>query len=57
MNKQKWMNDENRYNFNPKEMKFALSNFLSNEALNILYESLDIQLTFDTLVNVFMFQV
>ena len=49
--------------FNPKtrgllgsiffgEMKFALSNFLSDEDLSISYESWDVQLTFDTLINV-----
>jgi hypothetical protein len=38
------------------EMKFAVSNFLSNEDLSILYESWDVQLTFDTLINAFRFK-
>ena len=53
--------------FNPKrwgllagvffgEMKFVLSNFLSNENLSSSYESWDVQLTFDTLINIFMFK-
>ena len=53
--------------FNPKncgllggvffgETKFALSNFLSNEDLSSSYESWDVQLTFDTLINIFRFK-
>ena len=38
------------------EMKFALSNFLSNKDLSISYESSDVQLTFDTLINAFRFK-
>ena len=38
------------------EMKFVLSNFLSNEHLSISYESLDVQLTFDNLINAFRFK-
>ena len=38
------------------EMKFALSNFLSTEDLSISYESWDVQLTFDTLINDFRFK-
>ena len=37
-------------------MKFVLSNFLSNEDLSISYESWDVQLTFDTLINAFRFK-
>jgi hypothetical protein len=37
-------------------MKFALLNFLSNEDLSISYESWDVQLTFDTLINAFRFK-
>ena len=39
------------------EMKFVLSNCLSSEDLSISYESWDVQLTFDTLVNAFRFKV
>ena len=38
------------------KMKFVLSNFLSKEDLSISYESWDIQLTFDTLINAFRFK-
>ena len=38
------------------EMKFVLSNFLSNEDLSISYESQDVQLSFDTLINDFRFK-
>ena len=38
------------------EMKFVLSNFLSNEDLSISNESWDVQLTFDTLINAFRFK-
>ena len=38
------------------EMKFVLSNFLSNENLSISYKSWDVQLTFDTLINAFRFK-
>ena len=38
------------------EMKFALSIFLSYEDLSISYESWDVQLTFDTLINAFRFK-
>ena len=34
-----------------KEMKFVSSNFLSNENLSFSYESRDVQLTFDILIN------
>ena len=37
-------------------MKFVISNFLSNEDLSISYESWDVQLTFDTLINTFRFK-
>ena len=40
-----------------REIKFVLSNFLSNEDLSISYESWDVQLTFDTLINAFRFKV
>ena len=39
------------------EMKFVLSNFLSNEDLSISYESWDFQLTFDTMINAFRFKL
>ena len=53
--------------FNPKrpglfldvlfgEMKFVLSNCVSSQDLSILYESRDVQLTFDTLLNAFRFK-
>ena len=38
------------------EMKFVLSNFLSSEDLSISYESWDVQLTFDILINAFRFK-
>ena len=38
------------------EMKFFLSNFLSNENLSSSYESWDVLLTFDTLINAFRFK-
>ena len=55
------------HHFNPKncgllggvffgETKFVLSNFLSNEDLSSSYESWDVQLTFDTLINIFRFK-
>ena len=34
-----------------RKMKFLVSNFLLNEDLSVSYESGDIQLTFDTLIN------
>ena len=39
-----------------EEMKFVFLNFLSNEDLSISYESWDIQLTFDTLINTFVYK-
>ena len=39
-----------------REMKFVLSNFLSNEDLSISYDSWDDHLSFDTLINAFRFK-
>ena len=58
---------KNMYTVNPKthgllggvlfgEMKFVLSNFLSKGDLSISYESRDVQLTFDNLINTFRFK-